>query len=197
MPNWVYNSMTVNGNLPDLQHFQQTINKPSIRKVEGGYESEPNGPTQFSYWGIKSPDDLDAYFGTDETSASHWYIWNVANWGCKWDACESSVMLIRQNNHSLLYLTWESPWSAPIEWVTHCAKEYPELEFSFHYEEEQGWGGNMDFYKGELTHSDEYDTPSSHAEYTEREKDCVCTWEGYAFFSDCPEAETSEEGATP
>ena len=96
-------------------------------------------------------------------------------------------------------MRWESPWSPPVEWVTHCAKDYPELEFSFHYEEEQGWGGNMDFYKGELTISEDYDIPASHADYEERDRECVCTYEDDPehWFSDCPRDEPSEEGEAP
>lgn len=193
MPNWVYNTMRVDGKLRDLQHFYEVITTPSLRESKaGGYEPLPLGDNEFSYWGVKHPEDLDAYFTTH--GPENWYSWNLTNWGCKWDACESSVTLERGNGHSWLDLKWESPWDAPIEWVTHCAKEYPELEFSLHYQEENGWGGTMEFYNGELTEETNYDIPASHADYIERELDCPCSWadDSEYWFSDCPPDEPSE-----
>jgi hypothetical protein len=206
MPNWVYNTMRVDGKLRDLQHFYEVITAPPMREVEGGYEPTPLGDNEFSYWNIKHPEDLDAYFTTSGYSPdpekmatfnngpTNWYNWNIANWGCKWDACESSVTLERGNGHSWIDMRWESPWSPPIEWVTHCAKEYPELEFSFDYQEEEGWGGTMEFYNGELTEATDYDIPDSHADYTERELECVCSWEEdeSCWYDDCPRPELSE-----
>jgi hypothetical protein len=181
MPNWVYNTMTVNGSLPALQHFQKAITKPPMRKAGESWEPVPLAPNEFSYWGIKSPEDIGAFLADGRD-------WTIDNWGCRGDAYEAVFEITTMGLRSIMELSWQSPWSAPIEWVTHCAKDYPELEFSFFYQEEQGWGGSMEFYKGELNDFTEYDVPNNHAEYDDRGMECNCIWNSDTefWFDDCP-----------
>jgi hypothetical protein len=67
------------------------------------------------------------------------------------------------------------------------SEQYPTLEFDYEYEEEQGWGGACTFLGGEDVACYEYDSPMSHADHKERDKECVCEYsdpeDGY---EDCP-----------
>jgi hypothetical protein len=102
MPNWVFNSLTIEGSKDDISAIKQQLNKPYVRQhdkwnMETGQmeitDYTYSNPV-FSFWNIISPTDLEAYNGpqpeVDLTKpitfeSNHWYDWNVRNWGTKWD----------------------------------------------------------------------------------------------------------------
>jgi hypothetical protein len=67
------------------------------------------------------------------------------------------------------------------------SEQYPTLNFDYEYEEEQGWGGSCTFLGGEDIACNEYDIPSSHADYEALERECQCQYEDIEYaFEDCP-----------
>ena len=74
---------------------------------------------------------------------------------------------------------------------------YPTAEISLHYEEEQGWGGVIEYRGGDGTLCQEWDVPQSHQDFVDRDQECwACNyvykndngeWVGVdSLYSDCP-----------
>jgi hypothetical protein len=121
-----------------------------------------------------------------------WYHWNCRNWGTKWDVSvvngnEYPNTIKTVNDDGSILYQFETAWSPVGEVLMKLSEQYPTLNFDYEYEEEQGWGGSCTFLGGEETRSDEYDSPMSHADHKERDKECICEYgdpeDGY---EDCP-----------
>jgi hypothetical protein len=192
-----------------------TMHHPVHDFVDGNYTQvadfqDYNNPV-FAFWNIVKPTDLEAYYGEeihkktnlapDEFMAEFvrsmredqdWYHWNCRNWGTKWDVAvangekHSNTIKTVNDDGSILY-QFETAWSPVGEVLLKLSEQYPTLEFDYEYEEEQGWGGSCTFLGGEETRSDEYDIPSSHADYEALERECQCQYEDVEYaFEDCP-----------
>jgi hypothetical protein len=90
-------------------------------------------------------DDMIKKYG-----ANNWYDWSNNNWGTKWGDCDLDI-----DDGTIKY---ESAWS-PIsdEILKMFMKDFP--SFHYHYEEEQGWGGELDIEDGKVVDQCEYDIP--------------------------------------
>jgi Ferredoxin-like domain in Api92-like protein len=192
MPNWVYNSVNVSGEAGEVETL---VAKLGAQYVVDGREVKQ----AFAFWNIVKPTDLDAYnevVGSKGRSMSDplgWYEWNIRNWGCKWEArCddEEATIVYLSNQDADVSFHFETAWSAPepiIRWlVEYCAEH--ELSMEWHYEEEQGWGGEV-IINEYGTSIREWDIPCSHEETKALDKECVCEYDvdRTYWFSDCPE----------
>lgn len=168
-------------------------------------ELSPESP--MSFWNFVAPPqesiDSGEYFGTSGyvegkkvgDTEGNWYNWNIANWGCKWDANDEELDtdLDKLEPHDQLTYRFSTAWS-PAEGVFRAMTEqHPELSFEFHNEEEQGWGVIYEGNEGVLSVSKEWDIPNSHADYVEldREDSCICSHydDQEDWFEDCPRPE--------
>jgi hypothetical protein len=165
----------------------------------------------FAFWNIVKPTDLSAYYEEEvfkkPTIAPEdfmeefvrsmrddqdWYHWNCRNWGTKWDVAVDNkteypnTIKTVNDDGSILY-QFETAWSPVGEVLMKLSEQYPTLEFDYEYEEEQGWGGACTFLGGEDVACDEYDSPMSHRDHKDRDKECICEYgdpeNGY---EDCP-----------
>ena len=204
MPNWVYNSLTVtapSGDKMELQSFLREMEMPRPEMVYDGFE--PTGEIKlgeggFSFWNIIAPpaDKLDEYFGRTGyvngeqvgNTDTNWYSWNSDNWGCKWDAGDGDIEFEDEDNQ--IRITFQTPWDYPRGVVAAIAEQYPHLEISWVYEEEQGWGGELTLKDGEVIVDEEYDIPNSHADYQKRDRECYCEVETdpECWYADCPKS---------
>jgi hypothetical protein len=93
-------------------------------------------------------DNLIKKYGTN-----NWYDWSCMNWGTKWGDCDLEIDIEGGD------IRFDSAWSpiSPVI-IEMFAKDFP--TFHYHFEEEQGWGGEFDFEDGECVHSYEYDYPN-------------------------------------
>ena len=68
--------------------------------------------------------------------------------------------------------------------------------FFLSYEEESEWGGEIEYLAGEEVSVSEYDSPSSHEDYVDRDREnsCVCGREEdkSEWYDDCPGAKSKE-----
>ena len=79
-----------------------------------------------------------------------WYDWNLFQWGNKWGACRQSYYNGR--------LHFETAWDKmSYPFLRTLAKSIP--NFIYIYEEEQGWGGEIEFSNGEIIFEKEWDEP--------------------------------------
>jgi hypothetical protein len=197
MPNWVYNSIGVDGKTEDLQSFIAKATKPRPWQ-----DSEPD-EERFSFWNFIAPDPtkLDLYFETNGSSKDpitgevvrtgdnefNWYNWNIENWGCKWDASE--ITIDDSQGEGYFLIQFSTPWGMPTPVFQAMAEQHPELTFDFEWEEEQGWGGKAISKAGVYTEVDSWGIPESHADYLaiSRKESCVCNHEEQEYwYNDCP-----------
>jgi hypothetical protein len=130
-----------------------------------------------------------------------WWHWNVRNWGTKWDIAvadgvDYALTEMTRNEDGSIHYRFETAWSPVFEVLTKLSKMYPTLEFSYDYEEEQGWGGEAVIANGEIVSESEYDIPSCHADYVTRDRECNCEVEpNYPeyWYEDCPADKTKYE----
>jgi hypothetical protein len=197
-------------NQPFVKHFPE-------HKFENGEivwvadEQHYDNPV-FAFWNIVKPTDLEAYYQKEVFTKKQldgeefmtefvrsmkedqdWYHWNCRNWGTKWDVAvdnkteyPNTIKTVNEDG-SILY-QFETAWSPVGEVLMKLSEQYPTLEFDYEYEEEQGWGGACTFLGGEDTGCYEYDSPMSHSDYKERDKECQCEWDDTPeyWYQDCP-----------
>ena len=134
MPNWCWNHLEVTGDEIQLREF---VEKSTINIEEND---------EFSFNGTyPQPEDLNITSGTqtqDEKEQAilnkakygytDWYDWKCAEWGTKWDACESHI---DHNDINYFAVTFESAWSPPIAWIDNIMQDFPDLSFTLEYEE--------------------------------------------------------------
>lgn len=93
------------------------------------------------------------------------------------------MYLAEDKPDSLIY-SFDTAWSYPMPAIEKLSSQYPEATFTLSYEEEQGWGGEIEIKNGNATQIEEYDIPDSHAEMIERRGECYCSPPDFPF-SDC------------
>ena len=179
--------------------------------VVEGVSDEP-----LSFWNFKKPTDLEAYFSNTrerpenweemsiEEKVAHdmkfegngWYSWNCREWGTKWDTCESELMDNSSVKDGHISYKFDTAWSPAEGAFQAMIEQHPNLHFSFHCEEEQGWGVEYESSNGNLSVVKEWDIPDSHADYVERDNvdSCLCSYndDRSEWFDDCPEYEEAK-----
>lgn len=161
MPNWVYNSLVIEGDADILARIAQQLATPYLAKHLDWQSNEIKDQMveqPFSYWNIIKPDNLDEYHDKPngkQDHPDHWYAWNNRNWGVKWEA--SSAEQHDTEDGSLCY-TFESPWGIPNEALLTLSKQYPTVTLELEFEEENGWGGTIVYDNGNEEETEEYDS---------------------------------------
>lgn len=200
MPNWVYNTLSIEGSKEDVAKVKAQLNKP-FQKEEAVYSNPV-----IAFWNIVAPpaDKLDEYFGThgyadgkeQGNTEYNWYNFNVREWGTKWDigvGDGESFSDTELQNESETHLSYRfnTAWSPPLPVIEQLSLQYPKLEITLEYEEEQGWGGEILWTEEGSTVINEYDIPDSHKDFVDRDQihNCRCqneVEEDY-WYDDCPD----------
>jgi hypothetical protein len=184
MPNWCYNSLAVEGDPALIADMKRQLNKPFVKshdswnsttgqmEVSDTTYSNPvfafhnifnhrqDGISDEEY--IKQPDFKQPLEESLMFKGNHWYDWNVRNWGTKWDVAVHDndkypeTEIIDEIDNAIAY-RFNTAWSPPLEAITKLSEQYPTLHFNMHYEEETGWGGEVEFKNGFITTVEEYD----------------------------------------
>jgi hypothetical protein len=190
MPNWCYNTLTIQGPREQLDSIKNRLNSPFTRDHENWDMQSQSMQTKtytysnpvFSFWNICKPDDLDAYMKQPEHNPNSsfedmfkgddWYSWNTRNWGTKWDVSVSDddkypdTELIEDMNNGedqWLVYRFNTAWSPPHPAVQKLSALVPNCVVTLDYEEETGWGGETEFVKGKET---------AHSDYESKCRDC-------------------------
>ena len=192
MPNWVHNSITIQGNK------NQTTELANLLGAE--YKGLDNGSVNFLNLVAPPEKNWEEYSTTGvpglsiEDKAGHpvfnWYDWNCENWGTKWNACDPEVFL----GDDFLMLSFDTAWSPPggfIEALTSQIKKQ-KLSMTYTWEEEQGFGEEWSLdSEGNLELVKDWEIPTSHKDYDNRDNECPCeVWEE-EMYDDCPKIEVS------
>jgi len=203
MPNWVSNSIRIKGSKEELQRFAQQAGSSHKRMyhdltADGLAWVEGERDEHLSFWNFIKPDDsiLDQYWGEEPRKATleealkhegnHWYDWNVRNWGVKWDA---SSVYFEDWDGELAY-DFDTPWGYPEPVIQAMVEQYPTLEFTVRFLEEQGWGGEAYGANGEFSITDEWEIPCTHEERMAHIGYCYCEEmrddDAEYMYDDCP-----------
>jgi hypothetical protein len=148
MPNWVYNFIEVE------EEYTDKLKEIAKEGICNYLKPQP-----------KAYDDTISPVPTWEDNAyahelsmllkkhhghTDWYNWRYDNWGVKWDASEGEM-------DGNMY-RFETPWSRPsMSILKLLAKAIP--NFSYLWEEEQGFGEEWVCEDGELSLIEEWDLP--------------------------------------
>jgi len=184
MPNWVENTIRVEGERDVVAEFIRQAGKAPITQ-----HPNQSKPEEFSFGNFIAPPqeaiDSGEYHATNgweggERSGdtpNNWYNFNTREWGTKWDASGPIVVDISVGGASV-EISFNTAWSPPEPVFIAMAEQYPNLEFEIRWEEEQGFGGELEGTGGELITTATWDIPESHADYADRgrEDNCVCAW---------------------
>jgi hypothetical protein len=190
MPNWVYNTLTIQGPKDQVDSIKDKLNSPFTREMENWnmdtMSMEFNTYTYdnpvLAFWNISRPTDLETYKlqsdpNEDKTvlfSGNNWYDWNVRNWGTKWDVAVSNdeqypdtqiyEYKSEGDDHWVVY-GFNTAWSPPVPAIVKLSELVPNCVITLSYEEEQGWGGETEFVNGKITAESSYDWKCRECDY--------------------------------
>lgn len=185
MPNWVYNSLSIEGSKELIADVKHMLNKPfkkshdswnmanSQMEISETAYSNPifafhniynhiqDGVSDEEY--LKQPDHSLPLEESLMFKGNHWYDWNVRNWGTKWEVGVSDddkypeTELMEEDETSLSYRL-NTAWSPPVPAIIKLSEQYPDLDFNLYYQEETGWGGETQFKNGFITNDENYES---------------------------------------
>ena len=158
MPNWCYNTLLIEAEPQVIAKIKAQLSAPYEHKTQDLPSFEWKTVTvekDLSFWNIIRPpaDKMDEYHGTHGYANGekqgdtewNWYNWNITNWGTKWDA--SDPELVEESDISLQY-RFNTPWGVAEEAFITLSTQYPDVQFDLEFEEETGWGGEVEFING-------------------------------------------------
>jgi hypothetical protein len=183
MPNWCYNSLSIEGSKEDISAIKTQLNQPYVKQHDqwnpetGQMEVKDytySNPV-FAFHNIHNHrqdgvSDEEYIKQSDHTlpieeqmmfKGNTWYDWNVRNWGTKWDVGVGDdneypdTELMEEDETSLAY-RFNTAWSPPLPAIEALSAQYPDVEFNLSYEEETGWGGEHLFIDGNGTEIEVY-----------------------------------------
>jgi len=199
MPNWVFNGLTVEGSPSSVQKLKEQVGKPFTRendqwnkdtdKMEVSTTTYSN--PVFAFWNIIAPTNLVEYIkqpdwvtadGVEKSDLS-WYTWNLQNWGVKWDVAvhdgdeyPDTELEDEQTNgeNTVLLYRFNTPWGCPDSALMLLSSQFPDLLLTNEYEEEQGWGGEIEYLRGKMTELGGYNWKCSNCDYKETDEPPYC-----------------------
>jgi len=205
MPNWVYNTLSIEGSEEEIAKVKAQLGMPIQKRYAEDKEVSNYSNPIISFWNIIAPPDdkLDEYFGThgyangekQGQTEYNWYNFNNTKWGTKWDIAvrdseQHSDTSLEEEHATVLRYRFNTAWSPPLPVIEELSLQYPKLEITLEYEEEQGWGGEILWTEEGSSIIREYDIPNSHKDYVDRDEvdNCVCQREEEEdeWYSDCP-----------
>jgi hypothetical protein len=98
MPNWCMNNLTVSHDDPaKLQEFVDAYNSGNVCEHY-----------------LPCPKDENGEIIKDENSPNYWYVWNVNNWGTKWDFGKEEYHDPATIEDGKVVISFNTAWSPPI-----------------------------------------------------------------------------------
>ncbi len=239
MPNWVYNTLTIQGPKDQVDYIKERLNRPftvlhdrwNIETQEMEISETTYSAPVFAFWNIHSPLEdgitMEEYvkqparlgISTDDpewfakevefAKTQHdWYNWNTSNWGTKWDVAvhdgdkyPDTELLEHKSEGEDQWLVYKynTAWSPAGTVIEKLSKLVPNCVLTLEYEEETGWGGELEFVNGNNTAEHEYENKcrdcdeENTLEYCEN--DCgeicsSCNWLGEADLECVEECQT-------
>jgi len=124
---------------------QREYNKIMKENAKITDEDDPYGVRRTNAITKKMQVELMRKYGVD-----NWYDWAHKYWGTKWGCYDHEV-----DGDTIRFSTAWAPFNLII--LESLAVDFP--NFILHFEEEQGWGGYVEYENGVFTLFEEYDAP--------------------------------------
>ena len=142
MPNWCRNRVTVFGKEEDISKISDIFSdKKSIfdRIIQSpDWKRLPNEKGEFPKLRQELNKDGSVFYETydfpDGKNDDRWYHWNIQNWGTKWDITADSVEMESYDSEQL-EIEFATAWSPPEPICKKLRQMFPELSFSWFYDE--------------------------------------------------------------
>lgn len=129
----------------DIRNTSSPTKVVSQREYNKIMKQSQDSPFQFKPITKKMQVELNTRYGVD-----NWYEWAFKNWGTKWGCYDNEI-----DGETLRFST---AWGLfDISILDKLAEDFP--EFNLYFEEEQGWGGSIEYVNGEFHSMEEYDAP--------------------------------------
>lgn len=227
MPNWVYNGLTIEGNPESVTKLVNQMNQPfhilhdswNMKTHQQEKKDVLYSNPVFAFWNIIKPEDIDSYQKQPEYKPNasiedmmkhdgdDWYSWNNRNWGVKWDVAVSNgdehpdtymEGPVPNGENLVVYYKFNTAWGIAEPALSELSSQYPDLLFTLSYEEETGWGGELEILRGKFISNSQYTSKCNECdsydtlEYCEDCANDVCSDCGYGKENDC---ETHKENA--
>jgi hypothetical protein len=187
MPNWVYNTLTIQGPKEQVDSIKDKLNAPYKKTFENWnmqsqqmefkeyefsnpvfafhniYNHLQDGISDETYHLQKDPNENSEYM----FSGNNWYSWNVRNWGTKWDVAvhnddkypDTSLLEHMSNGEDQwVVYSFNTAWSPPVPAMEKLSALVPNCVITLTYQEEQGWGGEVEFVNGKMTAESNYES---------------------------------------
>ena len=174
MPNWTYNTITINGNKQDIEKMLNDAVKNDEGKLTfaswfpvpetyNKYDTtnHPNGERlkvgEKLWTGLE---ELNGVIITEELideykratkeqkelyGAVGWYDYNCKYYGCKWN-CEVEI---EEHSEESITLRTDTPWSDPVAFLSRLSERYPKLAIHNHADFEEGYWWDKSYFEGE------------------------------------------------
>ena len=130
MPNWCDNWLEVSGPKEETDRFVEMGMKDGKWRLSGYL------PMPEELRGTNASDAANAEL-MKKYGAADWYSWRLRNYGCKWDCDTDHVD--RSEDGTEVSITFESPWSPPVEFMHKVQAMFPKVDFRLAYMETGCW----------------------------------------------------------
>ena len=142
MPNWCWNHLEITGEEKQLHEFvEKSTNDKEHEFSFNGTCPMPKTLRITAGTHLSFMEKIKRYINIKLYGHDNWYNWSIANWGTKWDACES---YISHDDIDYFAVSFQTAWSPPVQWIDNIMKDFPDLSFTLEYEEPgMGFGGRL------------------------------------------------------
>ena len=149
MPNWCSNRAVITGPAPVIDEIKLELSQDNPELLD---------------WMVPQPN-----FAGDQD----WYMWNVNNWGTKWDI--NDVYIDNDDEADSIEFTFSTAWAPPVEAFTTWAVGDGRVQFNLEYWEPGCGFVGVTTYDGEYLDTDDVDSNTDPVRYKQIASD---TW-GY------------------
>lgn len=124
MPNYCHNTLSFHGDDKTISELRSRIITSKNLLTFERILPTPNEIVD----GSNSMEELNRL--EEKYGYNNWYDWRIHNWGTKWDATNSEIILEDQNN---LKICFDTAWSPPMTWLFYVIKLYPKLDVTIKF----------------------------------------------------------------
>lgn len=197
MPNWVSNTISIDGDKEGLYKIYTALSADNefLQREAKEYQGDGTDSVkrEMSFSNLVCPPEeiWDDYFtvSTATCPENNWYPWNNQHWNTKWDCVDVDVDWGETNLTIRFNTAWSPMGDELLQALADLLRLHGATSAYYSYEEEQGWGGEFWLADGYFVETEFWDIPQSHADYLDRDKECMCTLypDDPTFrFDDCP-----------
>ena len=123
MPNYIYNSLVINGSQHILKHFYE-----KNRVTQEDVDILGRHLTELSFENMISRSTCEYIEKKYNLENLH-----IDYWGTKWDA--KDVRYTKRNDEEIIY-SFDTAWAPPLQWLSLVSKIYSQLNFKISCVEE-------------------------------------------------------------